>query len=212
MLDTGKRRSSSIQPNERTPIFTRLFRQTSYDDQGQTAAASAEQVVRNRQRRRLWSRVALLIWSSLCLSLAGYLLSSTTASLAELWGLADSSLGLTLLSSATTLPEKLVAFKSGSRQQTGVLVANTVGSNVFLGSLVLGIVWLAQGRVELGDNGSGPDSGDDIARAGGVDALVLLGSSLALTLVVWLGAFKRWIGVLMLLSYVAYVVSVFVRE
>lgn len=199
-----------MQPSERTPIFSRLFRQPSYGQPGQARIPpSAEQAIRARQRRRLWSRVALLVWSSLALSLAGYLLSSTTASLAELWGLADSSLGLTLLSSATTLPEKLVAFKSGSRQQTGVLVANTVGSNVFLGSLVLGIVWLAQGRVELGDGG--PD-GDDIARAGGVDALVLLGSSLVLTLVVWFGAFKRWIGVAMLVSYVAYVVSVFVRE
>lgn len=151
------------------------------------------------------------------LSFAGFLLSSTTASLASVLNLTQSSLGLTLLSFSTTLPEKLVAFKSGRKSQTGVLVANTVGSNVFLGSLVLGITWLAHGRIDLDPSGpripgDGRGRGIGLAKAGRMDALVVLGSSMMLTIVVWAGAFRRWIGVCMLIAYVVYILSVFLRE
>jgi len=46
---------------------------------------------------------------------------------------------------------------------------------------------------------------------GAVDLAVVLGSAAVLAVVVLLGAWKRWIGVGMLLAYVGYLVSVFVR-
>jgi Ca2+/Na+ antiporter len=153
-----------------------------------------------------------LITSTLLLSLSGYLLSSTTSSLADLLHLSQSTLGLTLLSIATTLPEKLVAYKSGRKSQTGVLIANTVGSNVFLGTLVLGVVWTASSGMPFTQ---GHVHGEKAALKGlrwiWIDVAVVLASSGWLWLIVWFGAFKRWIGIGMLIAYVVYIVSIFLR-
>ena len=153
-----------------------------------------------------------LIGSTLILSLSGYLLSSTTSSLAVLLSLSQSTLGLTLLSIATTLPEKLVAYKSGRKSQTGVLIANTVGSNVFLGTLVLGVVWTVSGELPFtSGNAAGRIIGIKGMRWIWVDVIVVVASSLLMWTVVWFGLFKRSIGVAMLVLYTAYIVTVFLR-
>lgn len=162
--------------------------------------------------RTTTSHVLRLIGSTLALSLTGYLLSSTTESLAIVLGLSSSTLGLTLLSVATTLPEKLVAYKSARKSQTGVLVANTVGSNVFLGTLVLGIVWTVTGSLPYtSGNVSGRITGIKGLRWIWVDVGTVLVSSAIMWTVVWFGLFKRSIGVVMLALYVGYIVTVFLR-
>jgi Ca2+/Na+ antiporter len=153
-----------------------------------------------RRPKPLSRHILSLIFSTLALSLSGYLLSSTTSNLASLLHLTQSSLGLTLLSVSTTLPEKLIAFKAGKKAQTGVLVANTVGSNVFLGTLVLGLVWVVEAKIGTGEGeGMWVD-----AWVGAVASLVLWG-------IVWKGVWKRWAGVCMGVGYVVYLVSVFAR-
>lgn len=153
-----------------------------------------------------------LIGSTLILSLSGYLLSSTTSSLAVVFGLSQSTLGLTLLSIATTLPEKLVAYKSGKKSQTGVLIANTVGSNVFLGTLVLGIVWTVSGELAFtSGNVSGRIGGAKGMRWIWVDVVMVAASSFLMWGIVWFQFFKRSIGIAMILLYIAYIVSVFLR-
>jgi Ca2+/Na+ antiporter len=106
------------------------------------------------------------------------------------------------LSIATTLPEKLVAFKSGRKAEAGVLVANTVGSNVFLLTLVLGIVWVAKGVTE----------GDPYAAKWlWVDLTVVLGSSVLLWGIIWANMLRRSVGASMLVVYVIYIVHVVLR-
>jgi len=80
-----------------------------------------------------------LTLSVAALSLSGYILSHSITTLANTLSISNSLLGVTLLSFATTLPEKLVAVFSGSRCQSGVLVANTAGSNIFLLTLCAGV-------------------------------------------------------------------------
>jgi Ca2+/Na+ antiporter len=172
----------------------------------------------NRRRGRLGlsttnHHVLRLVTSTLALSLAGYLLSYTTQSLAIILKLEQSTLGLTLLSIATTLPEKLVAWKSGRKSQTGVLIANTVGSNVFLGTLVLGIVWTVTGNLPLtfGHVDNGKVAGIKGLRWIWVDLGMVLVSSTIMWTVVWVGRFRRSVGVGMLGLYVGYVVTIFLR-
>jgi Ca2+/Na+ antiporter len=139
------------------------------------------------------------------LTLSGILLSSTTSSLAHLLHINQSTAGLTILSIATTLPEKLVAFKSGRKAQAGVLVANTVGSNVFLLTLVLGVVWVAQGHMPLTEE-------EGVQRKWiGVDVGIVLVSSVLLLMVVWWNALRRWMGIIMLVAYISYIISIFRR-
>lgn len=151
------------------------------------------------RRKSTFQIIYRLVISTLLLSLSGYILSATAASLAEQCHLSETTVGLTLLSIGTTLPEKLVAYKSARKDQRGVLVANTVGSNIFLQTLVLGVIWLVKGHVSFG-----------IAQNNGlwVDVAVVLASSVALWVVVWFGLFRRWIGLALFVGYVAYIASV----
>ena len=77
-------------------------------------------------------------------------------------------------------------------------MANTVGSNIFLLTLCLGILWVSSdGELDGGTV--------NIAETG-----VLSGSSLFMTLVVWYGArVSRLAGVMMLIGYVAFLVLEF---
>jgi Ca2+/Na+ antiporter len=157
---------------------------------------------------------------------AGTLLSGTTSSLAILLGISQSTAGLSILSVATTVPEKFVAYKSARKAQAGVLVANTVGSDVFLLTLVLGVVWAARGYMPFTRGNrygipKGPGGGDGDGEGDGsggeetlwmwVDLGVVLFSSVWLWVVVRAGTFKRRTGVAMIVCYIAYLVFLFAR-
>jgi Ca2+/Na+ antiporter len=169
-------------------------------------------------RKSTIHHLTLLIISTILLSISGYLLASTTSNLAILLGLYQSTAGLTILSIATTLPEKLVAFKAGMKKQSGVLIANTVGSCVFLGTLVLGIVYLVRGEAAYENDKMSLRSFSSMGEVGVVegkaellDVSVVLASAVILWAIVWYGKFKRWFGVAMLVGYVVYMVSVVMR-
>ncbi|TKA76279.1 hypothetical protein B0A55_01833 [Friedmanniomyces simplex] len=105
---------------------------------------------------------------------AGHTYASTLVT--EL-GMSDLLFGVVILSIATTLPEKFVAVVSGARGQSGILVANTVGSNIFLLTLCMGIFLVSTG--EHSDRGS----------VNVVEIGFMLGSSLLLTAAVYLAFF-----------------------
>ncbi len=169
-------------------------------------------------RKSTIHHLILLFISTLLLSLSGYLLASTTTTIAILLGLHQSTAGLTILSIATTLPEKLVAFKAGMKKQSGVLVANTVGSCVFLGTLVLGIVYLVRGEAAYENDSISKmiritmEEVELEGKAELLDVCVVLASAIVLWIIVWYGKFKRWFGVTMLIAYVGYLVCVVMRS
>ncbi|KAI8819307.1 Sodium/calcium exchanger protein-domain-containing protein [Fimicolochytrium jonesii] len=141
--------------------------------------------------------VATVGVSFIALSVSGYLLAGSSTAFAEAAGLTDTVVGLTLLSFATTLPEKLVAVMAARRGQSGILLANTVGANIMLLTLVLGIV-LCTGDVRLSD------------KTRMYDLSVLMGSSAAFIVVIYTGYLRKWVGGLLLVGYVAYIVGNFV--
>ncbi|KAJ3158568.1 hypothetical protein HDU86_002793 [Geranomyces michiganensis] len=103
--------------------------------------APASNTVKRRHSTSM--HVAFLLGGLAALSFAGYLLAGSSTAFADAAGLTDSVVGLTLVSFATTLPEKILAVLSARRGHSGILIANTVGSNVFLLTLVLGITLLS---------------------------------------------------------------------
>ncbi|KAK9312054.1 hypothetical protein V1522DRAFT_416805 [Lipomyces starkeyi] len=123
----------------------------------------------------------LLGFISVCLS--GYVLSHTSSSIATELQISDFFFGVVILSLATTLPEKFIAMLSGFRGHGGILVANTVGSNIFLLTLCLGIVLVdTAGNFEAGSV--------SIAELG-----IMWLSTLALVGTVWFGGkWSRMIG------------------
>jgi Ca2+/Na+ antiporter len=151
-------------------------------------------VRRPRPRRSLFYHICQILLGFLALSLGGFVISHSAASLSVAFGLSGTVMGLTIVSFSTTLPEKFVAVLSSSRGHAGILVAATAGSNIFLLTLCVGVTLL------------GMTAQDDSLKQG--EIVVLWLSAVAFTAVVWFGA-RRWVGSVLLAGYVAFLVAEF---
>ena len=158
------------------------------------SSGSMIQLSRN-SHRSLTYHFAFLVVGFLSIWLSGYVLSHSSTAISDEIGMSDVLFGVVILSVATTLPEKFIAVLSGSRGHTGILVANTVGSNIFLLALCLGIVWV----VTAGEFDAGSVNAAEVG--------VMMGSTIVLTAAVWFGGkWNRWIGGAMLVAYVVFLV------
>lgn len=137
-----------------------------------------------------------LTFGFLALSLSGYILSHSITTLSAEFSLSNTVLGITLLSFATTLPEKLVSIFSAKRGESGIIVANTAGSNIFLVTLCAGVLYL---------------TGDVASLEGSVtlfEVACMWGSSVVLFGIVMFGG-RRWMGWALLAAYIAFIVCEF---
>jgi Ca2+/Na+ antiporter len=130
------------------------------------------------------------------LLVSSYIVAHSAGSIGSELGLSGTVVGTTILSLATTLPEKFVAIMGGVRRQPGIMVANTVGSNIFLVTLCGGILFLWGDAEQLH------------LSFGLLEAAAMLGSAV-LILAIVLGGGRRWMGAVMLGLYVAFLVTEF---
>ncbi|KIW88026.1 uncharacterized protein Z519_11136 [Cladophialophora bantiana CBS 173.52] len=174
------------------------------DDESSALLASRKTTTTRKRRpsTRLFYLLLKLIAAFVALSLSGYVLSHSSTSLAKSLRVSETVFGATLLSLATTLPEKFVAVVSGYRGHPGIMVANTVGSNIFLLTLCLGVTILSSSQ-SLGGGGSGSSSSSYTN-----EVVWTWTSSAFLTVMIILGT-HRLIGLAMLLAYVAFIVLEF---
>ena len=157
--------------------------------------ASGEQPAHG-PKHGLFYHIVQLILGFMALSISGYVLSHSAATIADAFDISGTVLGVTVLSFATTLPEKFVAVISGARGHGGIVVASTAGSNIFLLTLCLGITFVAGNQREL---------------AGSVipfELLVTWASSALFVPIVFLGS-RRWVGGLLVALYIVFIVLEF---
>jgi Ca2+/H+ antiporter len=150
---------------------------------------------RRKQRHTLAYHIFYLILGFLAICIAGYVLSHAATTIIDELNIPDVLFGVVVLAIATTLPEKFIAVMSGHRGHTGVLVANTAGSNIFLLTLCNGIILLnTKGSFEHGSVGI-------------VELGVLWASTIAFAGTIWFGArFFQWIGYAMIATYITFIV------
>ena len=161
-------------------------------------ATSSQASRRATHKHGIPYHIGNLVFGFFAIVLSSYVLSHAASNLVDEIGLSDVLFGVVILSIATTLPEKFIAVISGWRGHAGILVANTVGSNIFLLSLCMGITWVSTG-------GKFDQGSVNAAELG-----VMLGSTIAITFVVWFGArWSRYLGAMMLLAYIAFLVLEF---
>ena len=152
-----------------------------------------------RPQRSLLYHVVQLIFGFLQICLAGYVLPPAAINISDALGVSDFLFGVVFLAIATTLPEKFIAMVSGYKGHVGILTANTAGSNIFLLTLCLGIV--------LVDTRTEPANGNVKVS----ELAVLWLSTAVFGLTVWFGGrFDRYLGLLMLLGYIAFIVLEFI--
>ncbi|THX06467.1 hypothetical protein D6D13_06493 [Aureobasidium pullulans] len=160
--------------------------------------AQQELSIVRQHKHSISYHVASLVFGFLAIVLSSFVLSNAASTIADQTGLSDVLFGVVFLSIATTLPEKFVAVVSGSRNRTGILVANTVGSNIFLLSLCMGVLLVSTA-------GTVDNATINIAELG-----VLVGSTLFMALTVWFGArWSRVAGMVMLIGYLAFLILEF---
>lgn len=145
----------------------------------------------NRRNRSLTYHVLQLTLGFISLSLSGYILSHSAITIADSLHLSGTVFGLTVVSFATTLPEKLIAILSGSRGHGGIMAATTAGSNIFLLTLCVGVVAVAGYQVQ------------EVDSFVLFELVVVWVSSLVFCAVVFLGL-GRMAGILLLIAYVVF--------
>jgi len=178
-----------------TPPTTRNFRTSSSLVPVDTNTLDSS---RRSKQHSLTYHMALLGLGILCVILSAYVLSHAASTLVSQFGISDVVFGVVILSIATTIPEKFIAVVSGFRGQMGIMIANTVGSNIFLLSLCIGVLWVTT-------DGDYNDGTVEPAEIG-----VMLGSAVVMFLTVWFGAkWARLIGAMMLVAYIAFLVLEF---
>lgn len=161
--------------------------------------ATERDVSSSRHKHSIAYHVAFLLLGFLTILLSSFVLSTASSSIAQESGLSEVLFGVVFLSIATTLPEKLIAVMSGSRNRTGMLVANTVGSNIFLLTLCMGVLQVSMA------------GSYDRGTVNIVELFVLLGSSLFMTVIVWFGVqWSRIAGLVMLAGYLVFLVLEFI--
>ncbi|WP_029038603.1 calcium/sodium antiporter [Salinimicrobium xinjiangense] len=128
------------------------------------------------------------------LVVGGRLIVTSAVSIAEVIGLSERVIGLTVVSIGTSLPELATSIIAVRKKNVDIAIGNVVGSNIFNIFLILGI---SGSIVPLGVN---PDSFFDI--------IINILTGLLLFIFVFTGRgrkVERWEGAVFVIGYVAYV-------
>lgn len=141
-----------------------------------------------------------LIVALFLLAIGAQLAVQGAVAIAQLFGIAEYAIGATIVAVGTTLPDKAISFVAGRRGESGVVLANATGSNIFVLTLVLGLAALV--------SGSGLTLPNNIAR---VDVPLLVAVSLLIVLLFWRPALGRGTALSLLALYVVYFVYALLR-
>ncbi|MCY2687413.1 calcium/sodium antiporter [Salinimicrobium sp. TH3] len=138
--------------------------------------------------------VLFIILGLVGLIIGGRLIVTSAVSIAEVIGLSERVIGLTVVSIGTSLPELATSIIAVRKKNVDIAIGNVVGSNIFNIFLILGISGTI---VPLGIN---PDSLFDI--------MINILTGLLLFIFVFTGRgrkVERWEGAVFVICYVAYV-------
>lgn len=135
-----------------------------------------------------------MIGGLLALFIGGHLIVESAVSIADVLGISQSIIGLTVVALGTSLPELATAIVAVRKGETDMAVGGIVGSNIFNIFLVLGVTATIA-----------PITFD---YANFSDALMVIVASLLLFVTMYLGArhrLDRWAGVLFVALYLLYI-------
>lgn len=130
----------------------------------------------------------------------GKLVVDNAVSLAKIWGLSDSLIGLTIVAVGTSLPELATSVVAAIRRQSDIVVGNVIGSNIFNVFWILGVSSIVAPL--------------PFTPAINIDVLVAMVATAVVFLALFVGSrnrFDRWQGVLFVGGYVVYIVYLIQR-
>lgn len=144
--------------------------------------------------------IGLLIVALVLLAIGAELAVQGAVAIAQQFNISEYAIGATIVAVGTTLPDKAISFVAGRRGQSGVVLANATGSNIFVLTLVLGVAALF--------SSSGLELAADVAR---IDVPLLVAVSLLIVLLFHRPTLGRGTAIALLSLYGAYFVYALIR-
>lgn len=87
-----------------------------------------------------WGKTIIaLIAGIIGLYIGGELVSRNAQILAKNWGMSESTIGLTVVATATSLPELITSIVAALKKNSGIAIGNVLGSNILNIFIVLGV-------------------------------------------------------------------------
>jgi len=91
------------------------------------------------KRKSVSKTVLLIISGTILLVAGGYQVTNSAVEIAEIFGMSQKLIALTVLSIGTSLPELATSAIAAFRKNTDIAVGNVIGSNIFNIAFILGI-------------------------------------------------------------------------
>jgi cation:H+ antiporter len=94
----------------------------------------------NVQEAMPWGKTILSLVAGIAgLYVGGELVSNNAQILAKNWGMSESTIGLTVVAMATSLPELITSIVAALKKNSGIAIGNVLGSNILKIFMVLGV-------------------------------------------------------------------------
>ncbi|MFU8804617.1 MAG: calcium/sodium antiporter [Bradymonadaceae bacterium] len=143
--------------------------------------------------------VLLVLGGIVGLAAGAQLMVSSAIEIALYFNISELVIGITIVAIGTSLPELATSTIASYRDEADISVGNVIGSNIFNVLLVLGVVAMVR-PLDVG------------ADAVSIDLWVMM----AITIGIWPllrsgHVLRRWEGALLVIVYVAYMISLFMR-
>jgi cation:H+ antiporter len=170
-----------------------MYRQESGTGVGAVVHQAADSDLARAKPDKLWIGLIALI-GGIALTMAGArLMVGSSIALAEIAGLSETVIGLTIVAIGTSLPELVTSVVAAFRREADIALGNVIGSNVFNVLGILGVTVLVQPLTVP-------------AEMLGLDVWVMLAATVVLVIfAVSAWRISRWEGALLLGAYGAYV-------
>ena len=92
------------------------------------------------QQELPWSKTIFhLVLGIVGLYIGGELVSNNAQKLALSWGMSESTVGLTVVATATSLPELITSIVAALKKNSAIAIGNVLGSNIMNIFMVLGV-------------------------------------------------------------------------
>ena len=156
--------------------------------------------VENPEFKNFGSSLFFLITGLSCIALGAEFLVRGAKVSAEIIGVPDAVIGLSVIAIGTSLPELSTCIIAAMRKQTGIILGNIIGSNVFNILMIIGVAAMVKSI----------NMQDTAASLVELDIWVTLAVSVLFTLILFVyGKIGKKLGVAFLAGYFAYMIAIF---
>lgn len=148
--------------------------------------------------RNIWLDLLYIVGGLAILVLGSRLFVTGSVKFAQLMGVSEAIIGLTIIAAGTSLPELATSLVASIRKQADIAIGNIVGSNIYNILCILGVASLIA-----------PIDGTGISM---IDVYVMIATSVLLWPMLWTSlTLKRSEGVVLVLIYAGYLSYLFLQ-